>query len=371
MPSLSIPNTFVAGTVAQSAQVNANFTAIATLLNSTLLASDNIQTGGIATANLATGSVSYVKLASSAIMKQSYEIRNLGLSSSVATNAWTVALKQADGTTDPSTNEGTVAIGFRSATATNGLFSTISITGAAAGTTITVPSGTTIGTISGAKHWIYVYVLNNAGTAEIALSLSRFDDGSIQSSSAISGGASAAALYSTTARSNVPIRLVGRILISEATAGTWASEELEISNSPFVDTFAPVSYTPTLTNFGSPNSDLAFRYIVANGIMEIWGYFRAQNSVSGNECKLTIPTAYKISSLLPFGSNIGSTSISGTASDDGGFIYFQSGDLTHLFFSRNITTTSATVPYDGLNGQEVVGADRWVNLHCRFPVELA
>lgn len=62
MPTLTIPNTFSPNTVAQSAQVNANFNAVATLVNSTKLDSDNIQTGGIATASLADDSVTKAKI---------------------------------------------------------------------------------------------------------------------------------------------------------------------------------------------------------------------------------------------------------------------------------------------------------------------
>lgn len=47
MPSLSIPNTFSSGTIISSSQVNANFAAITTLLNTTKLDDDNIQNVGI------------------------------------------------------------------------------------------------------------------------------------------------------------------------------------------------------------------------------------------------------------------------------------------------------------------------------------
>ena len=54
MPALSIPNSFTPGTLIQSAQVNANFTAIQTLLNTTKLDSSNIQAGGLTIDRLAT-----------------------------------------------------------------------------------------------------------------------------------------------------------------------------------------------------------------------------------------------------------------------------------------------------------------------------
>lgn len=47
MPTLTIPNTFSSGTVIASAQMNANFTAITTLLNTTGLDDDNLQNAGI------------------------------------------------------------------------------------------------------------------------------------------------------------------------------------------------------------------------------------------------------------------------------------------------------------------------------------
>lgn len=67
MPALTIPNSFSANTTARSSEVNANFNAIATLLNSTKLDSTNVQTGGIAEANIASSAVSAAKLATDAV----------------------------------------------------------------------------------------------------------------------------------------------------------------------------------------------------------------------------------------------------------------------------------------------------------------
>lgn len=55
MPTLTIPNTFVANTKIKSADVNANFTAISTLLNSTKLDSTNVQLNGLTRDRLALG----------------------------------------------------------------------------------------------------------------------------------------------------------------------------------------------------------------------------------------------------------------------------------------------------------------------------
>lgn len=64
MPTLTTPNTFTASTPALSAEINANFQAIATLLNSTKLNGDNLQTGGVPTAALADGAVTKAKTSS-------------------------------------------------------------------------------------------------------------------------------------------------------------------------------------------------------------------------------------------------------------------------------------------------------------------
>lgn len=154
---------------------------------------------------------------------------NVGLLTSVSANALTVALKQNDGLTDP-TSGSPAYIPFRSSTLTSGAFVRESVISALS---ITIPSGTTIGTTNSAVQYIFVYGLDNAGTVELALSMVLFDEGQRQTSTAISGGSSANTLYSTTARSNVPIHLLGRIKISETTAGTWASNASEVAVVPF------------------------------------------------------------------------------------------------------------------------------------------
>lgn len=162
---------------------------------------------------------------------QSYELSNLGLAASVAANALTIALKDKAGA-DPSGGS-VVRVGFRNATLTTGQYSTVSISSALS---LVVSSGSTLGTSDGVDYYLYVYLLNNAGTAELAVSMSYFEDGTTHSTTA-EGGAGAAdsnrVLYSTTARTNVATRLIGRILVNQATAGTWATAPSEISLQPF------------------------------------------------------------------------------------------------------------------------------------------
>jgi hypothetical protein len=161
---------------------------------------------------------------------QSYALNNVGIQSSVSASALTVALKQRDGTSDPSSGS-PVTIGFRNPTATTGGFAVSTFTSALS---LTIPSVTTIGTVSAQQAYIYVYAMYNGGSPVLAVSLrGDFDNGSLQSSSAISGGASATTLYSASAVSSSPVRLLGRLSVTEATAGTWASNADESSLVPF------------------------------------------------------------------------------------------------------------------------------------------
>lgn len=63
--TLSIPNTFVDGTDALAADVNANFSAVSTFVNSTKLNDDNLKTGGVGTASIADSAVTTAKIADS------------------------------------------------------------------------------------------------------------------------------------------------------------------------------------------------------------------------------------------------------------------------------------------------------------------
>jgi len=153
----------------------------------------------------------------------SYEISNLGLATSVSGNALTIALKQADGSSNPSTGASAVKVGMRSSTLTSGLYNQRSATAA---TSLVISSGSTLGQASAAPADLFIYLIDNAGTLELAASGTLYPEVGVISTTA-EGGAGAAdsntTVYSTTARSNVPFRLIGRLTNTQTTAGTWAS----------------------------------------------------------------------------------------------------------------------------------------------------
>jgi len=225
-------------------------------------------------ARLAIGTDTYVLTSTSGVPawaapaaapNASYEISNLGLATSVGSSALTIALKQADGTTDPNTGASAVKVGMRSSTLTSGLYNQRLATAA---TSLVISSGSTLGQISTLPARLFIYLIDNAGTLELAVSQKLFPETQLISTTA-EGGAGAAdsatVMYSTTARSSVPFRLIGILDNTQTTAGTWASvgTKLQVGNYDSL-TSEPVIFVAegaTSSAVGT-NTDIPFNTIV-------------------------------------------------------------------------------------------------------------
>lgn len=176
----------------------------------------------------------------------SYKVKNHSITASVAANAMTIALKQADGTNASAGSP--VKIVFRSATLGSGVSVERTLT---ASLSTVISSGSTLGSVSGKLNVVYVYAIDNAGTIELAYSGNRIVDENSLVSTTAEGGAGAAdsaiVLYSTSARSNVAARYLGQIKSTQATAGTWATTPSTISSNALV----PRTIAPTVQTFTS------------------------------------------------------------------------------------------------------------------------
>lgn len=136
------------------------------------------------------------------------------ITASVATNNLTLTLNP-------------TVLDFRSATLSAGTVNTRSITTAIS---VTVPNTATLGTTNNVAARLTLLAIDNAGTVELAVinnvgaTTLSLDETTLISTTAVSVGATSAGVaYSTSARTNVPFRVVGYIDITEATAGTWAT----------------------------------------------------------------------------------------------------------------------------------------------------
>jgi hypothetical protein len=152
-------------------------------------------------------------------------VSNYGLTATVASNALTIALKGADGNDPSSSNP--IQIVHRDATAATGTPTTTTVTAAMS---IVVPDTALLGHASGVNQYVWVYLIMGSST-EIAVAGSPgFDDGTLQSATAITTGADDGnTLYATSNHTSKPVRLIGRLKSNQATAGTWATAISEIS----------------------------------------------------------------------------------------------------------------------------------------------
>lgn len=218
---------------------------------------------------------------------------NGSLATSVATNALTIALKNKAGS-DPSGGS-SVSTSFRDVNSTTGTYTNLSVTSALS---LTIPSGTTIGTQDGVQTYIYVYLFNNSGTVGLGVSLSLLDEGIAHLIVDISGGSSPSQFYSNTGiSSNVPVRLIGRLLIFESTAGTWASNSQAIANIPFkisnivvIGSSQTSIATTTSTSYVTPTNAPTLSFVsTKTGRFKVSGSFALDGSASQDTyCKITL-----------------------------------------------------------------------------------
>jgi hypothetical protein len=280
--ALKVTNGMLAGSIAASKLVGSDISTVGTVTAGTWSASTiAADKGGTGQTSYTTGDILYAsgasalsKLSAAAdgkvliskgagvapdyqVINQSGDLMNVGLAASVSSNALTIALKQADGASDTSASA-PARIGFRSATLTSGAFNVRSVTGSLS---TVISSGSTAGHQSTRVSTLWIYALDNAGTVELAWSSKRFPDYSVQSTTAEGGAGAAdssALMYSTTARSNVPVRLLGRMLSTQTTAGTWAAVPTEVFVGSIAPTEVGIYQAHTFAGYGSTNTKIRY-----------------------------------------------------------------------------------------------------------------
>lgn len=300
-------------------------------------------------ANLAVGSDGQVLTADSAqstgvkwatlssAPDQSYEISNLTLSCSVAASALTIAVKTKSGS-DASAGD-PIKVGMRSSTLTSGVYNQRTITGALS---LVVSSGSTLGMTNALDYTLWVYLIDNSGTLELAISQTPFYEGQLISTTA-EGGAGAAdsatVMYSTTARSSVPFRLIGRLVSQQATAGTWATAPSTVQVGNFGNLAVAAhtmeaSYTPgssittNVTRTGRWARDLSR--------MRLSGEFAfTGTNATDSGGTVNLPAGYTI--------DTGRVSTSPTTVLGKAFIYDSSADQMYDATVRYASTTSVRI----------------------------
>ena len=189
------------------------------------------------------------------------------ITATVAANALTVTL-------NPTTLE------FRSATLSSGTVVSRSV---ASAISVTVSSGSTLGTLSGGQSRIIVLAIDNAGTVELAVvNIAGGNDltetGLI--STTAEGGAGAAdsnnVIYSNVARTSVAYRVVGYVESTQTTAGTWAAAPSTVqgcggqaltamSSFGYGQTWQTVTRTSGTTYYNTTGKPIMWKVYVGSG----------------------------------------------------------------------------------------------------------
>jgi hypothetical protein len=127
-----------------------------------------------------------------------------------------------------------------------------------------------------------------------------FDENTLQTTTAISSSASSrTTLYSTTARSSVPVRLLGWFVSTQTTAGTWSSSPSTVSIRPIARPDTPL----VAIYQANSNTSVANTGTSVDFLSKQTDTHNAVNNVSGS-WKFTAPIAgyYKVSTAVTFGS---------------------------------------------------------------------
>lgn len=217
---------------------------------------------------------------------------NAGFKTTVGSNALTITLTQADGSSAPSSTA-PCFFNVRNSTATTGGITTLKAT---SGLTLVVPSTATLGSSNGVASYYYLYICNSSGSPVLGIiGQKNIEEGSILSSTAISSSAnSKSVLYTGSALSNVGCVLIGRLKISETTAGTWATNATECSVYPFEDKSARSRVRLSAGGYGSAAGTVVriFSTIISNVGSDIT---YAQDPVNGDTFTINTPGVYSMS----------------------------------------------------------------------------
>lgn len=164
-------------------------------------------------------------------LEDSRALYNLAPTFSVAGNALTITLKDKVGGDLAPANPGYLA--QRSAVIGNASHNLRKLT---ANLSLVVSSGSTLGHTTAVLCPIYIYLLDNAGAQELAVSGTFRGESGLFSTTAeggVGGADDQNVLYSQNARADLPGRLVAIAWSNQAAAGAWTAVPTEVKLPPF------------------------------------------------------------------------------------------------------------------------------------------
>jgi len=217
-----------------------------------------------------------------------------------------------------------ISLDFRSTPLTSGTVNTRTV-----GTAISlvVPSTATLGTVNAIQSRLVLLAIDNAGTVELAVvniaGGNNLDETTLINTVAVDTASDAAnVIYSTTARTGVPFRVVGYVESTQATAGTWATAPSTIqgaggqalaamSSLGYGQTWQNVTRVSGTTYYNTTGKPIA---ISANGVNMNSGITFTVNgatALTSTASNVTLPVGPVV---IPVGASYSVTAASGTGS---------------------------------------------------------
>ena len=218
------------------------------------------------------------------------------ITASVASSAMTVTLNP-------------TVLDFRSTPLTSGTVNTRTI---ATAISVVVPSTATLGTVSATQSRIVVLALDNAGTIELAVvnisGGTNLDETTLISTTAIAAASnSATVVYSTTARTSLPFRVVGYVESTQATAGTWATAPSTIQGygGQALAAMSSLGYSQTVQNVtGSRAFSTTYYNTTGKPIFVNINAYNAGGVINLTATVAGVIAAYGQNSVANYGANI-------------------------------------------------------------------
>lgn len=171
------------------------------------------------------------------------------VSASVASNALTIQLNP-------------TVLDFRSSTLNSGVVNTRTVSNAIS---VIAPTGATFGAANAVKTRLYILAIDNVGTVELAVCHARkglqLNEEGVISTTAISGSSTSLnVVYSTTARTNVPYRIVGILDSTQATAGTYATAPSLVAGASRFAGLAKVQVYASAATASTQNANVIWNF---------------------------------------------------------------------------------------------------------------
>lgn len=283
------------------------------------------------------------------------EFANCYVVSSVSANALTFALKDSSGA-DPSAGSA-CKIGFRSTTNTSGAYTQVLVTAA---TSVTVPSGATLGCSSGSNCYGWVHAINNAGTVELAVTTLWYDEGTTGTSVTISGAADDSGFYSTTGRSNIAYKPIARFGYITAPNGTYSAVPDTLSSGRTVISQAPTVYQAVTSSTFTGITSGDWANMTGNSLVLQPGMYDVTCDIEFSNGGTTPTYAQNFGAIADTnGGNSSSTPASFAGLDSGYFLSFQHANSASSTYwtmgTKHVTiTTTDTVFCDMRAGASTV-----------------